>query len=66
VVTSAPYRYTRCKEMPKHIFPKKNYTECDKVPAEGPEACPDLESFIPPSRTGTTTKPGDCPACQEE
>jgi hypothetical protein len=59
---SAPYRYSRCEAIPKYIFPNKSVSLCDKGKAAGC-ACPNPDSLMKSGNTGTTTRPGECPAC---
>ena len=67
VEVSAPYRYSRCNEDPKHTFPNKSYAKvCPKGEVSGPDACPDLEPLMKSQNIGATTRIGDCPACKED
>ncbi|KAF2007864.1 hypothetical protein P154DRAFT_516654 [Amniculicola lignicola CBS 123094] len=65
IETKAPYRWTRCKVIPKHTFPNSSWTLCDKGKVLGTHACPDRKPFMDEANTGTTTRLGECPACAD-
>jgi hypothetical protein len=67
IEVNGPYKWTRCKKIPKTIFQNRSYSKtCPGGDAEGAENCPKLKPLMKPENLGTTSKVGDCPCCKDD